>query len=206
MTSKVKVGSIGRWTGPGYGMGTLGLEPDRRWRLRYGLIVRGITGGCPPFGLSACFAQLWCRGRESNPHGVARVGNSRHDYTHRPEATDPTVWAKQCPGTRWSGESGSRTRNTSRQRSGTSKSPPSPTRTSFTVSLRVMGDQANYINFFFHSACHRPAAALGLADPDMLQHAGRRSRASRGTVDPARRAEAHPGAGHGAWPESREPL
>jgi hypothetical protein len=63
-----------------------------------------------------------------------------------------------------------------------------PTRTSFTVSLRVMGDQANYINFFFHSACHRPAAALGLADPDVVQHAGRRSRASRGTVDPARRA------------------
>jgi hypothetical protein len=68
---------------------------------------------------------------------VPRASNASQDYTDRPEVTDAIVWATQWPGTRWSKESGSRTRNTSRRNSGTSGSPPRPTRTSSPVPLRV---------------------------------------------------------------------
>ena len=51
------------------------------------------------------------------------------------------------------------------------------------------GTVARYINFF-HTACHRPAAALSLADPGLVQPAGRRSPAKRGTADPGRSAGA----------------
>jgi len=34
-----------------------------------------------------------------------------------------------------------------------------------------MGGVANYI--FLHTACHRPTAALGLADPDVVEGADR---------------------------------
>jgi site-specific DNA recombinase len=88
-------------------------------------------------GLEGRFASLGCRGRESNPHGVARVGNSSNDYTDRPEVTDAIVWAKQWQGARWSRESGSRSRNTSWRNSGTSGSSPGPTRTRCTILLRV---------------------------------------------------------------------
>ncbi len=50
-----------------------------------------------------------------------------------------------------------------------------------------MRDQANYINFF-HTACHRPAAALGLADPGLVQPAGRGSRTKCGIENPGRSA------------------
>ncbi len=50
------------------------------------------------FGSERCFAQLWCRGRESNPYGVARVGNLSHDYTDRPELTEAIVWPNQWHG------------------------------------------------------------------------------------------------------------
>jgi len=53
-----------------------------------------------------------------------------------------------------------------------------------------MWDVANCINFF-HADCHRPAAALGFADPDVVQHAGRRSRSKSGTEGLGRSAEAH---------------
>ncbi len=53
MTSKQKVGWIGRLVGLGYGKGTLGLEPDRRCRLRCGLVVgevhRGLSDVWPPW-------------------------------------------------------------------------------------------------------------------------------------------------------------
>jgi len=68
LTSKVRVGWIGGWTGPRYGMGTPRLEPDRRGRLRCGRIVGRITGVYPPLSLNGCFAQLWCRGPE--PMGI----------------------------------------------------------------------------------------------------------------------------------------
>ncbi len=45
MTSRQKVGWIGRLMGPGYGKGTLGLEPDRRGRLRNGLVVGEVRLG-----------------------------------------------------------------------------------------------------------------------------------------------------------------
>ncbi len=51
----------------------------------------------------------------------------------------------------------------------------------------VLGEVANYINFF-QTACHRPAAACGLADPDVVQNVGRRSRSKSRTKDPGRRA------------------
>jgi len=50
----------------------------------------------------------------------------------------------------------------------------------------------------------RPAFCV--ADPDVVEDAGRRSRPKSGTEGSGRSAEAHPGAGHGAWPEAREPL
>jgi len=34
-----------------------------------------------------------------------------------------------------------------------------------------MRDVVNYVNFFY-TTCHRPAAALGLANPDVVQDAG----------------------------------
>jgi hypothetical protein len=64
-------------------------------------------------------------------------GQFEPHYTDRPEVTEAIVWAKQWQGTRWSRESGSRTRNTSRPNSGTSGSPPGPTRTRCTILLRV---------------------------------------------------------------------
>jgi hypothetical protein len=45
MTSKQKVGWIGRLTRPGYGKGTLGPEPDRQCRLRCGLVVEEVRLG-----------------------------------------------------------------------------------------------------------------------------------------------------------------
>ena len=39
-------------------------------------------------------------GEGIEPSWVARVGNSSHDYTDRPEVTDAIVWAKQWPGSR----------------------------------------------------------------------------------------------------------
>ena len=56
---------------------------------------------------------------------------------------------------------------------------------------------ANHINFL-HPACHRPAAARGLADPDVVQDAGRRSRAKIGTEGSGRKAERHSGRDRGA--------
>ncbi len=38
--------------------------------------------------LAGRFAQLRYRGRESNPHGVARPGNSSYDYTEWPEVSE----------------------------------------------------------------------------------------------------------------------
>ena len=56
-------------------------------------------------------------------------------------------------------------------------------------------DVANYINFF-HTTRHR-AAAIGLADPDVVEDAGRRSRSKSGTEGFAQRPEGHPGGDRG---------
>ncbi len=53
------------------------------------------SGGSCSGEWKGTMSPLGCRGRESNPHGVARVGNSCHGYADRPKVTVAVVSAKR---------------------------------------------------------------------------------------------------------------
>ncbi len=73
--------------------GPIRMEPmskvhEYRWKgqLNGGAVLEGAQNS------------LGRRGRESNPHGVAWVGDSSHDYTDRPELREAIVWPNQWQG------------------------------------------------------------------------------------------------------------
>ncbi len=102
MTSRQKVGGIGRLTGSGYGKRNLGLElePDRQCRLRYGLVVgvvhRGLSAVCPTW----VFCSIGVPGEGVEP-SWGRMGGGIEPRLYRSARAHGGYRMAQSVGGRW---------------------------------------------------------------------------------------------------------